>query len=147
MAPSVWGDWLDTAISGLGHTNLLRSLRPVQCDAARRSPQCGEEDGDCLAECRAGGAGGCNSRSLNNGAQGGICFQESRSAGGNLVSLADDWNDEEIRACNRSAVEVSVSEGTIQSWLSGTATSGTNGLHLLRILAVSLIFVFFCEKK
>ncbi|GAQ79440.1 7-keto-8-aminopelargonic acid synthase [Klebsormidium nitens] len=67
----------------------------------------------------------CGNRSMDHTAGGGCCVQELHSAGGKLVSFADDWSDEQIKACNRSAVEVSVSDGTIQSWLSGTATSGT----------------------
>jgi hypothetical protein len=41
-----------------------------------------------------------------------------------LDGQAKGWTRDEIRACDRSAVEVLVSEATIRSWLSGATTTG-----------------------
>lgn len=79
---------------------------------ARSARDCQGREGDATDDLVTGG--------IRQSASG----QPASSQCRDLDGQAKGWTRDEIRACDRSAVEVLVSEATIQSWLSGAATSG-----------------------
>lgn len=137
MASSGWNDWLDLAVANLDQTKLLRSLRPVQCAVVTPPPVRVSQSEESLEDSQ-GGACACAVSSKE--CRSSVVRMEADSGLSSGMCIVNDWSDEQIWACNRSAVEVSVSEGTFQSWLNGASTSGIQ-LVLCLLLYAHFYFI------